>query len=107
MLFRFFLRIFPLSPPSFLHLLPRYFFCIALCLLYLLEQMTQAIVFCRTNLDCDNLETFLSSLNGGQKFRGRQESGKEGKYSCAVLAGMRSMQERRESLSAFREGSVR
>jgi ATP-dependent RNA helicase DDX1 len=35
------------------------------------------------------------------------ESGKENKYSCAVLAGMRSLQDRRESLSAFREGNIR
>ena len=35
------------------------------------------------------------------------ESGKEIKYSCCVLAGMRSMDQRRESLSAFKEGNVR
>jgi ATP-dependent RNA helicase DDX1 len=75
--------------------------------------MSQCIIFCRTNLDCNNLETFLCSQDGGgggsggRKFNGLMESGKENKYSCAVLAGMRSLQERRESLSAFREGNIR
>lgn len=35
------------------------------------------------------------------------EKGKENPYSCAVLAGMRSMEERRRNLDAFREGDVR
>jgi ATP-dependent RNA helicase DDX1 len=76
-------------------------------------QMSQCIIFCRTNLDCNNLETFLCSQDGGSsggsggKFRGKMESGKEIKYSCAVLAGMRSLQDRRESLSAFRDGNIR
>mmetsp|Transcript_26416 Transcript_26416/g.39193 ORF Transcript_26416/g.39193 Transcript_26416/m.39193 type:complete len:741 (+) Transcript_26416:51-2273(+) len=70
-------------------------------------QMSQCLIFCRTNLDCDNLETFLCSQDGGRKFSGAVESGKEGRYSCAVLAGMRSMEERRQSLAAFKEGQVR
>ena len=61
--------------------------------------MDQCLIFCRTNYDCDNLETFLSELGGGQgKFRGKRESGKENPYSCAVLAGRRGMQQRREAL---------
>jgi ATP-dependent RNA helicase DDX1 len=35
------------------------------------------------------------------------DSGKEHAYSCCVLAGMRSMQERRMNLEAFKEGAVR
>ena len=69
--------------------------------------MSQGIIFCRTNVDCNNLESFLCEHGGGQKFRGRVESGKEHKYSCCVLAGMRSMQDRRAALDAFREGDVR
>ena len=69
--------------------------------------MSQCIIFCRTNIDCNNLETFLCNHGGGQKFRGRVESGKEHKYSCCVLAGMRSMQDRRMALDAFKEGDVR
>lgn len=69
--------------------------------------MSQCMIFCRTNADCDNLETFLCNLGGGRKFHGMVESGKEHAYSCCVLAGMRSMQERRANLEAFKEGSVR
>ena len=77
-------------------------------------QMSQCIIFCRTNVDCNNLETFLCSQDDSasssvqnKKFRGIVESGKEIKYSCCVLAGMRSMDQRRESLAAFKQGNVR
>lgn len=58
------------------------------------------MIFCRTNYDCDNLEKFLNSLEGGTgaPFRGKRESGKEHAYSCVVLAGRRSMDQRREAL---------
>lgn len=69
--------------------------------------MSQCIVFCRTNLDCDNLESFLCAYGGGKKFTERTETGKEHAYSCCVLAGMRDMSERRRNLEAFKEGSVR
>lgn len=67
------------------------------------------MIFCRTNLDCDNLEKFLNSQDGNtnKKFSGKVESGKEGRYSCCVLAGLRSTQDRRESLAAFKDGDVR
>jgi ATP-dependent RNA helicase DDX1 len=35
---------------------------------------------------------------GGAAFRGKRESGKEHPYSCVVLAGARSMEERRTAL---------
>ena len=70
-------------------------------------QMTQCLVFCRTNLDCDHLEAFLNAAGGGKGFRGKAEKGVENPYSCVVLAGMRSMDERRRSLAAFKEGDVR
>ena len=41
--------------------------------------MTQAMIFCRTNLDCDNLERFLNKDGGnGKKFSGKLEKGMEG-----------------------------
>ena len=58
----------------------------------------QALIFCRTNFDCDNLEKFFNSLAGGQAFRGRKDTGPEAQYSCCVLGGARSMDQRRESL---------
>jgi ATP-dependent RNA helicase DDX1 len=70
-------------------------------------RMDQCLIFCRTNLDCDNLEAFLTSAGGGTKFRSGMEKGKENKYSCVVLAGMRSMEERRRNLAAFKAGDVR
>lgn len=60
--------------------------------------MDQCLIFCRTNFDCDNLESFLNGLGGGRGYRGKMEKGKENPYSCLVLAGQRSMSERREAL---------
>jgi ATP-dependent RNA helicase DDX1 len=57
----------------------------------------------RTNFDCDNLEKFLLGLSGtggaaGGAFKGKREKGVEHPYSCVVLAGQRSMDERRRAL---------
>jgi hypothetical protein len=60
--------------------------------------MEQVLVFCRTNFDCDNLEAFLVAASGGKRGRLGAESGKENAYSCCVLAGARSMDERRRNL---------
>ena len=61
--------------------------------------MDQCLIFCRTNHDCDNLESFLTALGGGgSTFKGKRESGKQNAYSCAVLAGKRSMDQRRAAL---------
>ena len=69
--------------------------------------MSQCMVFCRTNLDCELLADYLASIDGGLKFTHARDTGKEAKYSCAVLGGMKSMAERRASLEAFKEGAVR
>ena len=61
-------------------------------------RMDQCLIFCRTNFDCDNLEAFLKGVGGGGGFQGKMERGKENPYSCLVLAGQRSMQERRAAL---------
>jgi ATP-dependent RNA helicase DDX1 len=60
--------------------------------------MEQVLVFCRTNFDCDNLEAFLTAAGGGKRGKLGAESGKENAYSCCVLAGARSMDERRRNL---------
>ncbi len=69
--------------------------------------MSQCLVFCRTNVDCTNLEAFFNAFGGGKKFSGAMEKGKENPYSCCVLAGMRSMDERRANLQAFKDGDTR
>ena len=68
-----------------------------------------AMIFCRTNVDCFNLEKFFIGLGGaGQRgFSGEREKGKENVYSCCVLSGMRSSTDRTEALQAFRDGLVR
>ena len=61
-------------------------------------QMDQVLIFCRTNLDCDLMEKFFQSLGG---------RGPTDKYTCRVLAGMRTMEERQASLADFKQGEVR
>jgi ATP-dependent RNA helicase DDX1 len=70
-------------------------------------KMTQCLIFCRTNVDCDNLETYLTQVGGGAKWRAGAEKGKENAYSCCVLAGFRSQEERNRNLQAFKDGDVR
>merc|ERR1712048_295649 len=72
-----------------------------------LFNMSQCLVFCRTNVDCDNMEAYLNSLGGTKGYGGKMETGKENPYSCVVLAGMRDQTERRNNLEAFKEGDVR
>jgi ATP-dependent RNA helicase DDX1 len=70
-------------------------------------KMAQCLIFCRTNLDCDNLEAFLTRAGGGAKWRAGAEKGKENRYSCCVLGGARGQEERTRNLQAFRDGDVR
>ena len=63
--------------------------------------MEQVLIFCRTNLDCDLMEKFLKKIGGAGGM------GVADKYSCRVLAGMRSMEERQKSLEDFKDGEVR
>ncbi|CAD7927747.1 unnamed protein product [Amoebophrya sp. A25] len=71
-------------------------------------KMTQCLCFCRTNVDCNNLEKYLNTLGGCPGgWRGKTETGKENPYSCVVLAGMRDQDERRQNLEAFKEGDIR
>jgi len=73
-----------------------------------LFKMTQCLVFCRTNVDCNNLEGYFNRLGGARSgFGGKVESGKENPYSCVVLAGAREQRERQRNLDAFKDGDVR
>ncbi len=63
------------------------------------HKMDQAIIFCRTRVDCDNLETYLNAVGGGAKAMVNE-------YSCACLHSGRP-QQRRDNLEAFKEGRVR
>eukprot|EP00948_MAST-09A_sp_MAST-9A-sp1_P004256 g4256.t1 len=78
--------------------------------------MDQALIFCRTNLDCDLLEKYLLFLGDQQstnknyrssRFSEQRESGKENPYSCCVVAGWRQFRERQYNLQAFKDGSIR
>merc|ERR1719394_325988 len=72
-----------------------------------LFNMSQCLVFCRTNWDCQNLEAYFCKLDGARAFKGKFESGKENPYSCAVLSGQRSQKDRERALESFKEGDVR
>mmetsp|Transcript_97582 Transcript_97582/g.300820 ORF Transcript_97582/g.300820 Transcript_97582/m.300820 type:complete len:866 (-) Transcript_97582:52-2649(-) len=72
-----------------------------------LFSMSQCLVFCRTNVDCNNFEDYLNRLGGTKGYGGKMETGKENPYSCVVLAGMRNQDERRSNLESFKEGDVR
>jgi len=69
--------------------------------------MSQCLIFCRTNWDCSSLEAYFCKLDGARNFRGKFESGKENPYSCAVLSGQRSQKDRERALESFKEGDVR
>lgn len=34
--------------------------------------MKSCLIFCRTNVDCDNFEAYLTKLGGGRKFSGKK-----------------------------------
>lgn len=56
-------------------------------------KMDRAIIYCRTKLDCDNLERHLNSF-------GKSE------FSCVCLHGDRNPQERRDNLEKFKANRV-
>jgi ATP-dependent RNA helicase DDX1 len=66
------------------------------------HSITKCMIFCRTNFDCDNLANFLNKC-GFDKAANMQTSA----YSCAVLGGAKSMDERRTNLSAFKSGEIK
>lgn len=58
------------------------------------HKMDKALIFCRTKIDCDNLEKYLQQRGGG-------------KYSCVCLHGDRKPQERKANLQKFKDNKVR
>lgn len=58
------------------------------------HKMDRAIIFCRTKLDCDNLERYLKSINPQ-------------KYTCVCLHGDRKPPERKRNLELFKDGQVK
>ncbi|XP_064640088.1 ATP-dependent RNA helicase DDX1-like isoform X2 [Lineus longissimus] len=62
--------------------------------------MDKALLFCRTKLDCDNVEAYFTSLGGGPRGRNRE-------LSCVCLHGDRRPQERKGNLEKFKNGEVR
>lgn len=78
------------------------------------HNMSQAMIFVRTQLDGDNVESFLIQCSGvaiddvpSRRFRGSSGVGPELEYSCAVLHGGRRQQERNDALATFKAGEVR
>lgn len=56
--------------------------------------MDRAIIFCRTKLDCDNLERYLKQSGGSQ-------------FSCVCLHGDRKPAERKSNLEKFKRQDVK
>ncbi|XP_067005391.1 ATP-dependent RNA helicase Ddx1 [Anabrus simplex] len=64
------------------------------------HKMDRAIIFCRTKLDCDNLEKYLNQLGGGSGNRSNP-------YSCVCLHGDRKPAERKGNLERFKRQEVK
>lgn len=60
--------------------------------------MDQGIIFCRTKLDCDNLDQFMQDMN-------RQTN--SSRFSCVRLHSSLSQRERFENLENFKEKKVK
>ncbi|KAJ8923936.1 hypothetical protein NQ315_006712 [Exocentrus adspersus] len=58
------------------------------------HNMDRAIIFCRTKLDCDNLEKYMKQID-------------RNRYSCVCLHGDRKPHERKANLEQFKKGSVK
>ncbi|XP_022907258.2 ATP-dependent RNA helicase Ddx1 isoform X2 [Onthophagus taurus] len=58
------------------------------------HKMDKAIIFCRTKLDCDNLEKYMKQID--RNF-----------YTCVCLHGDRKPHERKSNLEAFKQGKVK
>ncbi|XP_039274906.1 ATP-dependent RNA helicase DDX1-like [Nilaparvata lugens] len=64
------------------------------------HKMDKAIIFCRTKLDCDNLERYFNQLGGGPQNRNNP-------YSCVCLHGDRKPHERKSNLERFKRSEVK
>jgi len=63
------------------------------------HKMDYGIIFCRTKLDCDNMERFLNFIGGGK------DNNKQ--FSCVCLHGDRKPHERKSNLEKFKNKQVR
>jgi len=63
------------------------------------HNMDYGIIFCRTKVDCDNLEQYLNKVGGGKN--------SNQKYSCTVLHGDRKPHERKANLEMFKAMEVK
>lgn len=57
------------------------------------HKMNKAIIFCRTKLDCDNLEKYFKQLSPT--------------YTCCTLHGSRNVNDRRMNLEKFKNGDIK
>ncbi|XP_039604866.1 ATP-dependent RNA helicase DDX1 [Polypterus senegalus] len=64
------------------------------------HKMDQAIIFCRTKIDCDNMEQYFIQQGGGPDKKGHQ-------FSCVCLHGDRKPNERKYNLERFKKQEVR
>ncbi|KAK8791728.1 hypothetical protein WA588_002037 [Blastocystis sp. NMH] len=69
--------------------------------------MDRVMIFCRTNLDCDNLEAFFNKEGNGEKMDAQHPLAMGGRYPCCVLAGMRDTASRHFALESFKNGATR
>eukprot|EP00915_Cephaloidophora_sp_WS-2016_P002080 GHVH01002798.1.p1 GENE.GHVH01002798.1~~GHVH01002798.1.p1 ORF type:complete len:502 (-),score=51.98 GHVH01002798.1:2004-3509(-) len=86
------LRMKSLKPALTIHLADRY-------------QMDMCMIFCRTNVDCDTMEAYMTTLGGGRALT--KETGTQQPYSCVVLGGKRDERERVAAVHAFKNGRAR
>ncbi|XP_066290913.1 ATP-dependent RNA helicase DDX1-like isoform X1 [Branchiostoma lanceolatum] len=64
------------------------------------HKMDMGIIFCRTKLDCDNMERYFIRMGGGPNSSGHQ-------FSCVCLHGDRKPPERKKNLQMFKDRKVR
>ncbi|CAN8001757.1 unnamed protein product [Ixodes hexagonus] len=63
------------------------------------QNMDQGIIFCRTKVDCDNLESYLNQIGAANRNKSQ--------FSCVCLHGDRKPQERKANLETFKKGGVK
>ncbi|KAM6954207.1 ATP-dependent RNA helicase DDX1 [Aplochiton taeniatus] len=64
------------------------------------HKMDQAIIFCRTKIDCDNMEQYFIQQGGGPNKKDHQ-------FSCVCLHGDRKPNDRKANLECFKKKEVR
>jgi ATP-dependent RNA helicase DDX1 len=62
--------------------------------------MDRALIFCRTKLDCDNLERYFIKQGGGPKAN-------KHRLSCVCLHSDRNADERQNNLERFKANEIR